>query len=292
MIEVGGIRWSLHPLLAVLMLLSVLTGYIGELLLLFLLVFVHELGHAAAAHAFGWKVLEIRLLPFGGVAELEERPGAPAWEEAAIALAGPLQNVWMAGAAWALGAGGWMDAALASYLVQANLLLLTFNLLPIYPLDGGRLLRFACGLRMNYYGTLRFSAWAGIGCSLLMIGYALLPQLQRSGSGGVQANLLAVGLFLLAANWTYRKQIPFLFLRFLMARGRSAKRRIQAGSRARPIVVMGRHPVWTTARLFLRDHYHLVYVMEDPGRIVGVLPEQRVVEGYLSGDRAVSDLLR
>ncbi|SDT30068.1 sporulation factor SpoIVFB. Metallo peptidase. MEROPS family M50B [Paenibacillaceae bacterium GAS479] len=290
MINIGGIRWSLHPLLAVLMLLSIMTGYIGELLTLFVLVFVHELGHAAAAHGFGWKVLEIKLLPFGGVAELEEKPGAPSYEEAVIALAGPLQNLWMAGAAWALGAAGLMNPQWSDYLIHANLLLLAFNMLPIYPLDGGRLLRYICGMQLNYYATLRFSAWTGMIFSVLMIAFALLPQLEHSG--GIQANLLAVGLFLFAANFTYRKQIPFLFMRFLMTRERGSRIKIRAGSRARPIVVTGLHPVWTTARLFLRDHYHLVYVMEDRGRIVGVLPEQRVVEGYLSGDRAVSDLLR
>lgn len=289
MINIGGIRWGLHPLLAVLMLLSVMTGYIGELLTLFLLVFVHELGHAAAAYGFGWKVLEIKLLPFGGVAELEERPGAPAYEEAVIALAGPLQNVWMGAAAWSLGALGFMDPQWADYLLKANLLLLVFNLLPIYPLDGGRLLRYVCGLRFNYYTTLRFSAWAGMAFSVLMIVYALLPTEDRKG---IQANLLAVGIFLLAANWTYLKQVPYLFMRFLMSRERGSRRKIRDGSRAKPIVVTRLHPIWTTARLFLRDQYHLVYVMEDRGQIVSVLPEQRIVEGYLSGDRAVSDLLR
>ncbi|SIQ07786.1 stage IV sporulation protein FB [Paenibacillus sp. RU4T] len=283
-------RWSLHPLFAVLMLLSVMTGYLAELLTLFTLVFVHELGHAAAAYGYGWRIREIKLLPFGGVAELEEKPGAPAREEAVIALAGPLQNVWMAAAAWVLGSLGWMDAGWADYLVHANLLLLAFNLLPIYPLDGGRLLRIACGLRLTFYSTLRLSAWTGMAFSLVMIGYALLPQLHRSS--GIQANLLAVGLFLLATNWTYRKHIPFLFLRFLVNRERGARRRIREGVRSRPIVVTQRHPVWTTARMFLRDHYHLVYVMEERGRIVKVLPEQRIIEGYLTGDRAVSDLLR
>ncbi len=275
---------------AVLMLLSVMTGYLAELLTLFTLVFVHELGHAAAAYGYGWTIREIKLLPFGGVAELEEKPGAPAREEAVIALAGPLQNVWMAAAAWGLGSLGWMDAGWADYLLRANLLLLAFNLLPIYPLDGGRLLRIACGLRFTFYSTLRLTAWTGMAFSLVMIGYALLPQLHRSS--GIQANLLAVGLFLLATNWTYRKHIPFLFLRFLVNRDRGARRRIREGVRARPIVVTQRHPVWTTARLFLRDHYHLVYVMEERGRIVKVLPEQRIIEGYLTGDRAVSDLLR
>ena len=290
MIKLAGVKWSLHPLFAVLMLLSVMTGYLSELLTLFVLVLVHELGHAAAAYGYGWEIREIKLLPFGGVAELEERPGAPAYEEAVIAIAGPLQNVWMAGGAWVLGHTGMMDGSWAEYLIRSNLLLLVFNLLPIYPLDGGRLVRLACGLKLNFYSTLRLSAWTGMLFSVLMMGYALVPHFRHSG--GVQANLLAVGLFLLAANWSYRKHIPYLFMRFLMNRDRGSRRRIRDGARARPIVVTERHPVWTTARLFLRDHYHLVYVMEERGSILRVLPEQRIIEGYLTGDRAVSDLLR
>ena len=74
---------------------SIVTGYFVELITLFAIVFVHELGHVAAARGFGWNVLEVKLLPFGGVAEVEEAGSLPSKEEAIVAIAGPLQNLWM-----------------------------------------------------------------------------------------------------------------------------------------------------------------------------------------------------
>lgn len=289
MIKIGGIVWSLHPLFALIMLMSVLTGYFAELLTLFTLVLVHEIGHVAAARGFGWTVRAVRLLPFGGVAEMEEEPGAPALQEAAVALAGPLQNAWMGAAAWTLGYFGLLDAPVAAYIAEANAVLIAFNLLPIYPLDGGRLLKVAFSFGFNYYKALRWSAAVGLALSVLLIGYSLSPALRGAG---INVNMLAVGCFLLASNWTQRRNLPFLFVRFLMHRDRVAVRRIVQGAHARPIVVTAGQSIWSTVRLFLREQYHLIYVMEERGRIVRVLPEQRIIEGYLAGDRAVSDLFR
>ncbi|AJY76066.1 M50 family metallopeptidase [Paenibacillus beijingensis] len=289
MIKIRGIVWSLHPLFAVIMLMSVLTGYFIELLTLFTLVLIHEIGHVAAARGFGWTVRAVRLLPFGGVAEMEEEPGAPSAEEAVVALAGPLQNVWMGAAAWALGHFGLMDSAAAAYIAEANAILVLFNMLPIYPLDGGRLLKVALSFSFNYYKALQGSVVVGMALSVLMVGYSIYPLFF---GGGVHANLLAVGFFLLASNWTQRRNLPFVFVRFLMHRDRVAVRRITQGAHARPIVVTAGQSIWSTVRLFLREQYHLVYVMEERGKIVRVLPEQRIIEGYLAGDRAVSDLFR
>src|SRR5690554_6371805 len=71
----------IHPLLWFLLAGSAITGYILELIVLFAVVVIHELGHVVAASSFRWRVREIRLLPFGGVAEVEEAGNVPAWQE-------------------------------------------------------------------------------------------------------------------------------------------------------------------------------------------------------------------
>lgn len=62
----------MHPLFVIILLFSALTGYFIELMTLFAIVLVHELGHLFMAHEVGWKVKAVRLLPFGGVVEVEE----------------------------------------------------------------------------------------------------------------------------------------------------------------------------------------------------------------------------
>lgn len=273
------------------MLGSVLTGYFAELLTLFILVLVHELGHVLVARGFGWTIREVKLLPFGGVVEVDEAGGVPTAEEAMVAIAGPLQNLWMGIAAWLCGELGWWESGWAQYVCQANLMIGLFNLLPIHPLDGGKLLQAALSYAVNYYKMLIWSARISIVLSILMVLSSILPVLIYRD--GIQLNLLIVGIFLLMTNWTYHRNVPYLFYRFLMHRGRIAVRSMTKGHRASPIIVNGRQSILTVARLFRREQYHLIYMVEPHSTVVKVLAEQQIVEGCLSDNnpnRAVNEL--
>lgn len=293
MIKWKGIVWTVHPLFVMVMLASLATGYMAEMMTLFLIVVVHELGHVMAARSFGWTIREVKLLPFGGVAEAEEASGASAKEDALVAIAGPLQNGWMALAAWACGWLGWWDGEWASYVVQANLMIGLFNLLPIYPLDGGKLLQALFSLFVNYYGMLVWSSRISLLLSVLMTAAAFAPLWLNDD--GVQLNLLVVGVFLTATNWNYARSVPFLFYRFLVHRERLADRESDRGRAVAPLIVHAKQSIWSVARLFNREKYHLVYVIDHAGKQLRVLPEQSIVGGCLSGfgpHRAVWELLR
>ena len=117
--------------------------------LLFLCVLLHEFGHVFAARRYGVFTPDITLLPIGGVARLESIPEQPS-QELAIALAGPAVNLVIAAALW-LVLGGIpatsglqpqdANAGLLERLATANLFLVLFNLVPAFPMDGGRVLR-------------------------------------------------------------------------------------------------------------------------------------------------------
>src|SRR5271157_5987977 len=146
--RVAGIDLFLHPTF-LLSLLPGMTGNLSPLLIvaLFGCVVLHELGHALMARRFGIETLDITLYPIGGVARLERMPRAPG-AELLIALAGPAVNFGIAAlllAVLALGSavvetsvpvGGFLGE-----LLIANLVLGLFNLLPAFPMDGGRVLR-------------------------------------------------------------------------------------------------------------------------------------------------------
>lgn len=290
MIKLFGIKWGIHPLLVFVMLASVLTGYWAELAVLFSIVAVHELGHLLAASAYGWRIREIKLLPFGGVMETEEAGTVSAAEEAVVAAAGPLQNVWMGAAAWLLGRYSGFDADWADYIIQANVTIALFNLLPILPLDGGKLASAWLSLRMPYESAMQWSVRLSLLFSAVMAAAACYP----AWGGGVQLNLLLVGLFLFVSNWTFRRNLPYVLIRFLVHRGSIADHARTEGTEARPIVVSQSRTVSDVIRLLRRGRYHLVYVMSEGGRIVGVLPEERIIRYYLTEGkpgRAVSELI-
>ncbi|EOS58607.1 M50 family metallopeptidase [Paenibacillus barengoltzii] len=281
MIKWRGIAISFHPFFVIIMLMSVLTGHFLELLALFTIVFVHEMGHVFAARMYDIKVLSVQMLPFGGVAVMEDSGNLTAGREIVIALAGPLQNLMLIGASLLLHAIGIWDGPFLSYFIQSNLLIALFNLLPILPLDGGKISQALCSLVMPYYATLLWSYRISLLFSVLLVAYSFLPL--WLGLGGMQLNLLLIGLFLLYSNLMDYRNIPYRFIRFLVNRDRSFSRHLLNGTLAQPIVAEKTKPLDHILRLFKREKYHFIYVMNQQGNIVAVVPEQRVISSFLQG---------
>ncbi|MBB6674247.1 M50 family metallopeptidase [Cohnella nanjingensis] len=277
MIRIRGIVFRLHPLFVLLMLLSVLTGRFAEIGTLFSIVLLHELGHLLMALRFGWTVREVKLLPFGGVLEVEEAGSVPAKEEVLVALAGPLQNAALAGLAWLFGQAGLVDPLWTGDFIAANALIALFNLLPILPLDGGRMLQAGFSLHIPYHRTLLWSARISLLFSFAVVCAAMYP-LTRGGL--LHLNLLVIGLFLCASNWTYLRNVPFVFLRFLVHRAKRSEARIDGGTLAQPIVVSDQRPLSSVVRLLMKERYHLVYVM-NRGSVSRVVPEGKLIDGFL-----------
>ncbi len=140
------------------------------ILALFACVVLHELGHATAARHYGIRTQSITLYPIGGLAALDRIPEAPA-QEVVVALAGPAVNVVIAlllvalfGAridTAALGEFGTPEADFLSRLATVNLLLAVFNMIPAFPMDGGRVLRALLGFRLPRAQATQIAARVG-----------------------------------------------------------------------------------------------------------------------------------
>lgn len=267
----------MHPLFVLVMLASILTGHFLAIITLFIIVLWHELGHVITAIRFGWTIREVKLLPFGGVVEVEEAGTLPVREEVWVAIAGPVQNAILAGIGLALGQVGWVDPAWSDTFVRANLVIGLFNLLPILPLDGGRILQALISLYVPYHRTLMWSAKI----SLLFSGLTVITSFYPLFIGGLlHLNLLAVGVFLCASNWTYYRNVPFVFLRFLVHRSEESERRIDSGILSRPIAITDNGTLSSIIKLLMKEQYHMIYMMKS-GKISKVVPEKTIIDGFL-----------
>jgi Zn-dependent protease/predicted transcriptional regulator len=180
---------------------------------LFAVLILHELSHAIVARRYGLAVGGITLFLFGGVAELQQEPESPA-SEFSIAIAGPATSFALAGIFAAIGAAAKSvhvssgTVALLDYLAAINLVLAVFNLLPAFPLDGGRILRAALWRASgDLLDATRRASLAGraAGYALVALGIAVLFS-TRSVLGGLWPILL--GLFLAgAAAATYQQML-------------------------------------------------------------------------------------
>lgn len=189
---IAGIRIYVHAtflmLLAWIGLSHVMQGHGGTealtgialVLAIFSIVVLHELGHALTARRFGIQTRDIILLPIGGVARLERMPDRPR-EELLVALAGPAVNVVLGVVLFAasalthheFGLGG-LQLVGGSFLAKlgwVNVSLAVFNLLPAFPMDGGRVLRAALAMRM---GRVRATAIAAACGQAMALAFGLL----------------------------------------------------------------------------------------------------------------------
>jgi Zn-dependent protease/CBS domain-containing protein len=154
------------------------------MVLLFVCVLAHEFGHILTARAFGVATPDVTLLPIGGVARLERIPENPR-EEFLIAIAGPLVNVAIAFALVAF-AGARLDAghlaavesariSMIDRLAVVNLFLAVFNMIPAFPMDGGRVLRALLAIRLGFARATEVAAtigqWVAFGLGFLGLFY-------------------------------------------------------------------------------------------------------------------------
>jgi Zn-dependent protease/CBS domain-containing protein len=179
-------------------------------LLLFAIVVLHELGHSIAAQNYGVPVKQIVLLPIGGVAQLARIPEEPV-QELVIAIAGPLVNFGLAILMFAAGLAAGIDGlmsnplriagllgeispnAIFTYVFASNLFLGVFNLIPAFPMDGGRVLRALLATRLNYARATRIAVVIGQSMAWLLGLWGFL-------NGGFFLILIAVFIYMGASQ--------------------------------------------------------------------------------------------
>jgi stage IV sporulation protein FB len=178
------------------------------MVLLFACVLAHEFGHIIAARRYGIRTPDVTLWPIGGVASLERIPDKPR-EELVVALAGPAVNVVIAAVLVLVLGSGFDGAAMAEMenpragmlarLAAANIFLVVFNLIPAFPMDGGRVLRALLAMRRSHADATRIAARIGQGAAFL---FALLGLF-------VNPMLIVIGLFIYLAATAEAQHVAF-----------------------------------------------------------------------------------
>ena len=145
-------------------------------MLIFICVLLHELGQVFAARRYGVKTRDVTLWPFGGIASMERMPDKPS-QELIVALAGPAVNVVIALALF-LYLGATLDpenlpriedpkVSMAVKVLFANIIIVIFNMIPAFPMDGGRVLRALLAMRMGNARATEIAASIGQGFAVM-----------------------------------------------------------------------------------------------------------------------------
>ena len=173
---------------------------------IFACVVIHEVGHSLIARRFGKEARSITLLPIGGMAEMDEIPRKP-MQEIAVSLVGPLINLLIAGLLYVLAGrqtgasipGLYPESASAfiSGLIGVNIMLAIFNLIPAFPMDGGRVLRAILAFKLDYVRATSLAVAVGQAVAVFFVFFGLFYNLW----------LAIIGIFLYLGAGSEKQQV-------------------------------------------------------------------------------------
>ncbi len=271
----GGIPLRLNFFFLLLLVVYACFGLLGEMLLVFAVVLLHEAGHVLVARSLGITVREVELLPFGGVAKLDNFFSADPGVETRIAVAGPLNNLVLAGFVLFWQRFPFWQWPAAPFFLQCNLAMAAVNLLPVLPLDGGRILRAWLSRRSGYRPATERIVRLGKLVAIASVAGALWS-LYR---GLFNLNLLLLGFFLYHAAEKEQGMAAYVFMRSLAAKKEELSRAGVLPVEA--LVARGGTTVKQVIRFILPKRYHLVTLIGDDGAIEGVVTETEIVDGMI-----------
>ena len=256
-------------------------------LVLFFCVVLHELGHSRMARRFGIQTRSITLLPIGGVASLERMPEKPN-EELAVALAGPAVNVLIAlllllvvplETYRAFTAEQWeqfftipsLDAFLI-YLLMANILLVVFNLIPAFPMDGGRVLRALLGFSFNRAKATDIAAHLGQAVSFIFLILGLL----------FNPFLVIIAIFVFFGAYTENKMVQQDY----QLRGHLIREALLTDI----TILQPADPLQKAIDTILKGTEKEFIVSQD-GKVLGILPNKVILEHARQPERPIEELM-
>lgn len=257
---------------------------------LFASIVFHELCHSIVARKFGIQMKGITLFIFGGVAEMDQEPSSPK-SEFLIAIAGPISSGFLAFLFYRLHDFSGSLAlsvplqGVLHYLGWINAILAVFNLVPAFPLDGGRVLRsILWHLKNDLRWATRIASNCGAGFGLILIFLGIISFLNGNIIGGLW--LFLIGMFLRGASQTSYQQ--------LLIRKAFEGEQVRRLMNSEPITV----PPWLSIRDFVEEYiykYHFkMFPVQEDGRLVGCITTRNVKEAPQEewGRRTVGEIAR
>ncbi|UNC90925.1 M50 family metallopeptidase [Candidatus Contubernalis alkaliaceticus] len=250
-----------------------LMGRLAESVTLFTVVLLHDFFHLLVARGYGLRVKEVELFPFGGMAHIDDLLEYDPMVESRVALAGPLFNIFMVGAAIIVYTNSHILAQeLLLFFIRCNLLIASFNLLPLLPLDGGRVLRANLSKRFGY----RKATEQAVLISKIMAVIFFTVGILGFYYGAVNYSLLLIAPFIYYAAHREQNQAAYVFVRYLNRKHRELDREgiLKAGY----IVALEDTPLKEIIKQFTHKNYQMVLVISPGYKIKGTVTEGQIID--------------
>lgn len=271
-----GIRVKVNVAFLLLLIVLAFLERLPETLTLFGIVLVHELAHVITARRHGQRVQEIELLPFGGVARIDEPLSVNPAVEKSVAIAGPLANLFLVGVGFIFLTYEVLQPAWVNFFIEANAILGLFNMLPALPLDGGRIYRARLVERIGFGRATERVVSLGKILSIVMIGMGGVGL----ATGLFNASLVVLGFFTyIAAN---KEQAMAFFVLFRYLTRKKEEMQENATLRVRQLAVGADARIRDVYNQLVPRHYHMILVIGEAGEMIGIATEADLIDGLLN----------
>ena len=276
LVKISGVSIRIHPTFLVVLILYGFLGLAAQAFLVFGLVFCHELAHLMTTRAYGFKIVGLELYPFGGAAKSDDLFEGRKFEESMIALAGTFLNIVLLFVGQVLRWKGLWTGELADDFVRFNFWLAAFNLIPVLPLDGGRVVRAFFAASFGYVKTTKFLAWSGKWLGLLIALYGIVLWGQGNFTEGALTYIILGGFFWIAGD----KEVKYAHITFLRQLTRKKEDLLKKGlMRSFWFTVQGETHLVRIVEQFTPDRYGMISVTNPTMGLDKILTETEVVEG-------------
>ena len=280
--EIRGIKLKLSIFLPGLFLIYFLLGIGEKALMVFTVILIHELGHVFCALYLGMRVRTIELFPLGGVARMENVHPGCLGKEIALYLAGPAVNL-LLGGIWGLALYFNLSRPeIWSFLLRATLVLGAFNLLPVWPLDGGRIFR---AVLSRFTGFLYAARFVTLFSQVWAVGFFIYGT-WAVVNNPVDFHWWIIAGFLFFLNRQERSMVYLNYLRYLTQKEREME---QAGFL--PAVLFVAESGVTLRKVIERlvpHRYYLIYVVDPKGNLLGLITEKKLIQLALKGSMNIT----
>ncbi|WP_129596877.1 M50 family metallopeptidase [Anaerophilus nitritogenes] len=274
-IRIFGVDIKINPLLSIVFFVFFLLGYIENLIISLFIVLLHESAHMMVAKKFGYELSSIELFPFGGVAKVEGEVAIHPAHEIFIASAGPFLNLLMALLGYELYDIGKYTHELFVFFILSNFIIGTFNLIPILPLDGGRIVRAYCAYFIGIKKATKLVALLSKSISVIFFIIGIL--LYRYNPFNIYISCLAVFLYIAACK--EYKMAAFIFMKEISLKKQHL---LQRGIvHTKHLTALKNTPIQEVMNEFIPRKYYMVIVMDEKCNMIGMLTENDLFEGMI-----------
>jgi Zn-dependent proteases len=250
--------------------LLIVIGFNGEFAISFIVVLMHEGIHYLTAVLFGFSGFDVKILPIGAVLKLNDLDEATPVEDMIISLAGPIFNLIFALLIWFIYVGEHNSYLI--FFMKSNFALGLFNIIPAFPLDGGRVLRDLLSMKHIYRRANELTIKVSIILGFVLLGFSIFLCFYHV----INYNIAIIGIFIVVSSMRERKRVAYIIMGDIVKKKIKFLKKGYIENKSISILING--DLISVLSLVDKNKYNVFTVLDEEMRVVDIIYEEEILD--------------